>query len=66
MTNLEQSGSRIPDLQSAKLIFSLMVNFCLTKTESRPKKSLKQLSCFRAVSSHTVALSKGTIFAKKC
>ena len=66
MANLEQSGSRIPDQQSAKLIFSLMVNFYLTKTESRTKKSLKQLSCFRAVSPHTVALSKGTIFAKKC
>ena len=33
-------------------------NFYLTKTENRTKKSLN--------SSHTIALSKGTILAKKC
>ena len=46
--NLEQSGSWIPDTKSVKLIFSLMVTFCPTKTESRSKKSLTQLShyCF--------------------
>ena len=48
MATLEQSGSRIPDAESAKLIFSLTVTFCLTKTENRTKTSLTQLSqyCF--------------------
>ena len=32
---LEQSGSRIPDTESAKLLFSVIVTFCLTKTENR-------------------------------
>ena len=46
--NSEQSGSHIPDAQSVKLIFSLIVTFYLTKTESRTKKPLTQLShyCF--------------------
>ena len=46
--NLEQSGSWIPDTKSVKLIFSLMVTFCPTKTESRSKKFLTQLPhyCF--------------------
>ena len=39
-------------------MFSLTVTFYLTKTENRTKKSL-------ALSSHTVTLNKGTIFAKK-
>ena len=44
MVNLGQSGSRIPDAESVKLIFSLTVTFYLTKTENRTKKSLTQLS----------------------
>ena len=39
MANLEKSRSRIPDTESAKLMFSLIVTFYLTKTENRPKKS---------------------------
>ena len=38
--NLEQSGSRIPEAEFVKLIFSLIVIFYLTKTENRTKKSL--------------------------
>ena len=30
--NLEQSGSRIPDAESAKVMFSYIVTFYLTKT----------------------------------
>ena len=44
MTNLEQSGSRIPNAESAKLMCSLIVTFYPTKTENRTKKSLTQLS----------------------
>ena len=44
MANLEQSGSRIPDAQHVKLIFSLVGTFHFTKTENRTKKSLTQLS----------------------
>ena len=46
--HLEQSGSRIPDVGSAKLIFLSTVTFYLTKTENRTEKSLTQLShyCF--------------------
>ena len=36
----EQSGSRIPDVESVKLIFSSIVTFYLTKTKNRTKKSL--------------------------
>ena len=32
--NLEQSGSRIPDTYSVKLIFSLIVTFNLAKTKT--------------------------------
>ena len=48
MANLERSGSRMRDVQSVKLIFSLKVTFYLTKHENRTKKSLTQLShyCF--------------------
>ena len=49
--NLEQSGSQIPDAYSVKLMFSLQK----LKTELKIIKH----------SSHTIALSKGTIFAKK-
>ena len=38
MANLEQSESHIPDAQSVKLVFSLMVTFYFTKTENRTKK----------------------------
>ena len=40
LANLEQSGGRIPDTESAKVMFSVKVAFCLTKTENRTKKSL--------------------------
>ena len=46
---LQQSGNRIPDAQSVKLLFY--------KRENRTKNSLTQL--------HTIALSKGTVLAKK-
>ena len=48
MANLEQSGSCIPSAQSVKLIFSLILTFCLAKTENRTKKCQTQLShyCF--------------------
>ena len=43
MADFEQSGSRIPDAESAKFLFSLIVTFHLTKIENRTKKSLTQL-----------------------
>ena len=48
LTNLEQSGGRIPDTESAKIMFSITVTFFLRKTENRTKKYLTQLShyCF--------------------
>ena len=48
LANLEQPDGRIPDTESAKVIFSIIVTFCFTKTENRTKKSLLQLShyCF--------------------
>ena len=46
MANLEQCGSRIPDVQSVKHRFSLAVFFNLTKTENRTKKSQTQLSYY--------------------
>ena len=58
MANLELSGSSIQDAESVKLTFSLKITFYLTKTE-------KELKNFQH-SSHTIALSKGIIFAKKC
>ena len=42
--NLKYSGSQTPNAQSVKLIFPLIVTFCLVKTENRIKKSLTQLS----------------------
>ena len=42
LTNLEQTRGRIPD--SVKLMSSVIVTFCLTKTGNRTKKSLSQLS----------------------
>ena len=44
MTNLKQFGSQIPDTYPVKLIFLLIVTFYLSKTESRIKKSIAQLS----------------------
>ena len=44
LANLEQSGWRIPDTESAKAMLSVIVTFCLKKTENRTKKSLTQLS----------------------
>ena len=48
MANIEIFGSRIPDVYSITLIFSLTVTFSLIKTENRTKISLTQLShyCF--------------------
>ena len=48
LANLELSGGRIPETEPAKVMFSVIVTFCLTKTENRTKKSLTQLShyCF--------------------
>ena len=45
---LEQSGSRIPDTQSLKLIFSLTGTFYFKETKKRTKKSVTQLPyyCF--------------------
>ena len=42
-SNLEQSGSWIPNAWSIILTFLLIVTFCFTKTESRSKKYLIQL-----------------------
>ena len=49
LANLEQSGGRISDTESAKIMFSVIGTFCLTKTENGTKKSLTQLShyCFK-------------------
>ena len=44
MTNLEQSGNRIPDASAIKLAFSLIVTFYLIKTKNRTKNSLTQIS----------------------
>ena len=58
MANLEQSRIRSPDAWSVKLIFSLTVTIYLTKSENRIKKSQN--------SSHSITLSKGPVFTKKC
>ena len=48
LANLEQSGGWIPDTESAKIMFSVTVTFCRTKSENRTKKPLTQPShyCF--------------------
>ena len=48
LANLEQSGGRITDTESAKVMFSVTRTFFFTKTENRTKKSLTQFShyCF--------------------
>ena len=58
MANLQPSGSRIRDAWSIKFTALLIVTFNLIKPENRTKKSQH--------SSHTIGLSKGTIFATKC
>ena len=49
LANLEQSGCRIPNTDSAKIMFSVIVTFCFTKTENRTIKSITQLLhyCFK-------------------
>ena len=37
MANLEQAGSRIPDAESAKLMFTLIVTFILQKLRTELK-----------------------------
>ena len=44
LANLGQPEGRIPDTESAKVIFSVIVTFCFTKTENRTKIPLTQLS----------------------
>ena len=48
LANFKQFGSWIPDTESAKVMFSVIVIFWFTKTENRTKRSLTQLShyCF--------------------
>ena len=55
MPDLEPSKSRIQDAQFVKLTFLLTVTFYFAKTQSRTKK----------YGSLNIALSKGTVFAKK-
>ena len=43
LASLEQSGGRILDTDSAKVMFLAIVTFSLTKTKNRTKKSLTQL-----------------------
>ena len=64
LANLEQSGGRIPDTESAKVMFSVIVTFCLTKTKNRTKKSLTELShyCFQQ---RYIFGQKVLIFCKK-
>ena len=38
LVNLEHFAGRIPDTESAKVMFSVIVAFCFTKTENRTKK----------------------------
>ena len=51
MTNLEQSGSWIPEAWSLKLTYPLITFFNLTKNENKTLKSLTQPSyyCFEKV-----------------
>ena len=41
MAKLEPSGNRIPDAESEKLMFPLIVTFYLTKTENSTKNHSK-------------------------
>ena len=42
--NLEHSRGWVLDTESAKVMFSVTVTFCLTKTENRTKKFLTEFS----------------------
>ena len=64
LTNFELFGSRIPDAQSIKLTFLLIVTFYLTKTERKIKKSLTQLS-HRYFEQRYYFCQKMLIFCKK-
>ena len=64
LANLEQSGCRNPDTESAEVMFSVTVTFCLTKTENRTKKSLTQLSHYNF--EQWYFFGKNANFAKKC
>ena len=57
LANLKQSRGRIPDTESGNVMFSVIVAFCLTKTENRTKNL--------SYSPHTVTLSKGAFLDKK-
>ena len=48
LANLEQSRDPVPDTEPSKVVFSVIITFCLTKTGNRTKKSVAQLShyCF--------------------
>ena len=48
LVNLEHFAGRIPNTESAKVMFSVTLAFCFAKTGNRTKKSLTQLShcCF--------------------
>ena len=56
MVDLKQSGNRIPEAWSMDYMFPLMASI-----SEKIKRELKNLS----YSSHAIALSKGTNFAKK-
>ena len=43
LANLEQSVGRILDTESAEVMFSVTVTFCLTKTEKRTNTALTLL-----------------------
>ena len=55
MADLEQSGSGKPDVWSVIFTFSLIAIFYLLKIENRTY----------AQSSHAIALTKGTVLAKR-
>ena len=37
LANLEQSAGQIPDIESAKVMFSVVITFCLKENENRTK-----------------------------
>ena len=47
LANLEQSGGRNPNTESANVMFSVIATFHSTKTENRTRKSLTQLTHYR-------------------
>ena len=57
LANLEQSGLRIPDTESAKVMFSVIVIFCPTKTENRTEKPLLTRTRSRRLTLQTVDYS---------